>query len=71
MGGLLFCGLILGQCIVGCTGGMTMSYRIRYGKRKNNWLWWAAVIGVVMVWLASHQYDALARFVGGKILGSC
>ena len=46
-----------------------MSYRIRYGKPRSRWPWWALGMGVLTVCGAAWKYDALARYVGGMILG--
>ena len=46
-----------------------MSYRIRYGKRKTHWQWWGLGLGVLAVCAFVWQYEELARYVGGMILG--
>ena len=46
-----------------------MSYRIRYGKRKSHWQWWVAGLGAAAVCAFAWQYEELARYVGGMILG--
>ena len=60
-----------------------MSYRIRYEVRRGKGWQWGILVGSLLwgaaglepVWrqVAAGEglYVALARFVGGKILGSC
>ena len=49
-----------------------MSYRISYGRKKRRFGILPVLLGLGMagaIWMYSGGYDALARYVGGMILG--
>ena len=50
-----------------------MSYRISYGRRVRRFRVLPVLLGLGMagtIWMWKGGYDALARYVGGMILGS-
>ena len=52
-----------------------MAYRITYGRKRRKLGPWPAIValiaaGVVWYGMGEGLYDALARYVGGMILGS-
>ena len=50
-----------------------MSYRISYGRKARRFGIWPMMLGLGMagaIWMYSGGYDALARYVGGMILGT-
>lgn len=49
-----------------------MSYRISYGRKVRRFRILPVLLGVCTagaIWMYSGGYDALARYVGGMILG--